>query len=92
MESKINSRNQISFAKLIDDKGQAEFVKNKAGHVCAIFSDGTVVFVSKKASEMMLAGDKDKSHYQYSEIECADGSWCPTISPRYLDNILFTIK
>lgn len=92
MESKINSRNQISFTKLIEEKGPAEFVKNKAGHMCAIFTDGTVVFVSKKATEQMLAGDRDKSHYQYSEIECQDGSWCPTISPRPIDNILFTIE
>ena len=92
MESKINSRNQISFTKFIEEKGPAEFIKNKAGHICALFADGTVVFVSKKASEMMLAGDKDKDHYQYAEIQCSDGTWCPTICPRSRANILFTIK
>ena len=92
MESKINSRSQCSLTKYVQDHGKAEFIKNKSGHMCAIFPDGNVVFVSKKASEQMLAGDKNKDNYQYSEIQCADGSWCPTISPRYTANILFTIE
>ena len=92
MESKIISRNQCSLTKYVQDNGKAEFIKNKAGHMCAIFPNGNVVFVSKKAAEQMLSGDRDKDNYQYSEIQCTDGSWCPTISPRHTENILFTIE
>lgn len=92
MESKITTKNECSFTKLISDHGKAEFVRNKAGHMCIIFPDGFKAFVSKKADEQMMGGDRDKSNYQFAEVQCADGTWCPTVMPRYTANILFSIE
>ena len=88
----METRNQKTFTKLIEERGKAEFVKNKAGHLCAVFADGSIAFVSAKAAEMMLSGNTNKDDYQFAEVQCTDGSWCPTVMPRNKSNILFSIE
>lgn len=84
-------RNQKSLTALGVEHGSFDVVVNKAGNHAAIFDDGTKCFISAKAWELMQ-NSQDPTDFQYAEIQCADGTWCPTICPRNKSNVLLHFK
>lgn len=83
----METRNQKSLTALGVERGSFDVVANKNGNHCAIFDDGTIVYISSKAWELMQSS-QDATDFQYAEIKCDDGSWCPTIMPRNKANVL----
>ena len=83
----METRNQMSLTKLGAQHGEFDVVANRAGNHAAIFSDGFKCFISKKGWEQMQSST-DPADFQYAEIQCQDGSWCPTIMPRNRENVL----
>lgn len=77
----------MTLVKLGEKHGSFDVVANAAGNHCAIFSDGFKAFISKKAWELMKES-QDATDFQYAEIKCKDGTWCPTIMPRNKSNVL----
>ena len=87
----METRNQKTLLALGAEHGGFDVVANKAGNHAALFDDGFKAFVSKKAWEL-LQNSTDPTDYQYAEIQCADGTWCPTIMPRNKENVLLHFK
>ena len=87
----METRNQMTLTMLGQKHGDFDIVKNQAGNHAAIFSDGFKTFVSKKAWELMQ-NSQDPSDFQYAEVQCSDGTWCPTIMPRNRENVLLHFK
>ena len=83
----METRNQKSLTALGAEHGSFDVVANKSGNHAAIFSDGFKAFVSAKAWELMQSS-QDPEDFQFAEIKCTDGSWCPTICPRNKANVL----
>lgn len=83
----MEKRNQKSLTALGAEHGSFDVVANKAGNHAAIFEDGTTAFISKKAWELMQSS-QDANDFQYMEVQCKDGTWCPTICPRNKENVL----
>ena len=84
-------RNQKTLLLLGKEHGDFDVVANKAGNHAAIFADGFKVFISKKGWELMQTS-QDPNDFQYMEVKCADGTWCPTICPRNKENVLLHFK
>lgn len=80
-------RNQKTLTALGAERGSFDVVVNKAGNHCAVFGDGTTCFISAKGWELMQTS-QDPTDFQYMEVQCQDGSWCPTICPRSKANVL----
>lgn len=87
----MESRNQMTLSVLGSKHGEFDVVVNKAGNHAAIFSDGFKAFISKKGWELMQSS-QNPDDFQYMEVQCSDGSWCPTICPRNRDNVLLHFK
>ena len=83
----METRNQQSLSALGAKHGNFDIVANQSGNHAAIFDDGYKTFVSKKAWELMQTS-QDPADFQFAEIQCSDGTWCPTIMPRNRDNVL----
>lgn len=80
-------KNQKSLRVLGKEHGSFDVVANAAGNHAAIFSDGFKAFVSAKAWELMKSS-QEPDDFQYMEVKCSDGTWCPTICPRNKSNVL----
>lgn len=87
----VETKNQMTLLVLGAKHGNFDVVVNQAGNHAAIFDDGYKCFISKKAWELMQTST-DPNDFQYAEVQCADGSWCPTIMPRNRDNVLLHFK
>ena len=87
----METRNQKTLSALGAEHGNFDVVVNKAGNHAAIFEDGFKVFISKKAWEL-LQNSQDPADFQFMEVQCADGTWCPTICPRNKENVLLHFK
>ena len=87
----MESRNQKTLLALGAEHGEFDIVVNKSGNHAAIFADGFKAFVSKKAWEL-LQTSTDPADFQFAEIQCSDGTWCPTIMPHNRDNVLLHFK
>ena len=87
----METKNQKTLFALGAEHGEFDIVKNRAGNHAAIFADGFKAFVSAKAWELMQSS-QDPADFQFAEIQCTDGSWCPTIMPRNRDNVLLHFK
>lgn len=87
----METKNQMTLTVLGSQHGEFDVVVNQAGNHCAIFADGFKAFVSKKAWELMQTS-KDATDFQFAEVQCKDGSWCPTIMPRNKENVLLHFK
>lgn len=87
----METRNEKSLIVLGREHGSFDVVVNQAGNHAAIFDDGTKVFISKKGWELMQTSN-DPTDFQYAEILCSDGTWCPTIMPRNKSNVLLHFK
>ena len=83
----MESRNQKTLLALGAEHGAFDVVANQAGNHAAIFDDGFKAFVSAKAWELMQ-NSQDPKDFQYMEVQCNDGTWCPTICPRNRSNVL----
>ncbi|WP_274952089.1 hypothetical protein [Methanobrevibacter boviskoreani] len=35
-----------------------------------------------------MQSSQDANDFQYMEVQCKDGTWCPTICPRNKENVL----
>ena len=87
----METKNQKTLFVLGKEHGEFDVVVNKAGNHCAIFTDGFKAFISKRAWELMNES-QDPADFQFAEIQCSDGSWCPTIMPRNKENVLLHFK
>lgn len=87
----METKNEKTLLVLGKEHGGFDVVANKAGNHCAIFADGFKSFISKKAWELMQSS-QDPADFQFAEIQCKDGTWCPTIMPRNKSNILLHFK
>ena len=84
-------RNQKTLFLLGKEHGEFDVVANKSGNHAAVFSDGFKTFISKKGWELMQTS-QNPDDFQYAEIQCTDGAWCPTIMPKNRDNVLLHFK
>ena len=87
----METRNKKTLLLLGKEHGEFDVVANKNGNHAAIFEDGFKAFVSKKAWEL-LNNSNDPADFQFAEIQCSDGTWCPTIMPRNKENVLLHFK
>lgn len=87
----METRNQKTLLALGAEHGEFDVVANQAGNHAAIFNDGYKAFISKKAFEL-LQTSTDPTDFQFAEVQCKDGSWCPTIMPRNRENVLLHFK
>ena len=87
----METRNQKTLFALGVEHGNFDIVANQSGNHAAIFDDGFKTFVSKKAWELMQSS-QDANDFQYMEVKCSDGTWCPTICPRNRENVLLHFK
>ena len=83
----METRDQKTLLALGAEHGSFDVVANKAGNHAAVFEDGFKAFISKKGWELMQSS-QDPADFQFAEIQCQDGTWCPTIMPRNRDNVL----
>lgn len=87
----METRNQMTLTMLGSQHGEFDVVVNKSGNHAAIFADGFKAFISKKGWELMQTS-QDPTDFQFMEVQCTDGSWCPTICPRNKENVLLHFK